>query len=139
MDFCEHIRMRPSFRAAIVACAALVGACDTAGPARPEPGDLTVTLSTPNATDHAMVLNVTGPEAPTAVEAATPDYVVHSRITGTTARVAVFGLLASGPVVRVSVPDVRRAREYTVTVQEAVDAGNTPRPTLAGYAATVKR
>ena len=125
-------------RAILVLAAALLAACDAGEPAKPLPGDLTVTLATPNA-DGALLVAVTGPGAVGAVQAAAPGAVVRTRTQGTTTTVAVFGTLAAGPLLRLSVPDVRQAKAYTATVREAADAQNAPRASLAGYALTVSR
>jgi hypothetical protein len=131
--------MKTTLRAAALVCAAFLAACDPGGPARPQPGDLTVAVATPNTDDRAMVITISGPQPPTDVQPATPDYVVHSRIVGSSARVAVFGLIANGPVLKVSVPDLRQARSYTATLVEAVDVRNVPRASTAGYTVTLKR
>lgn len=125
-------------RAALLLAAALLPACDAGAPAKPQPGDLTVTLATPN-TDGAMVVTLTGPGVASAVQAAAPGAVVRSLTQGGTTTVAVFGTLGAGPLLRVTVPDVRQAKQYTAVVREAADAQNAPRESLAGYALTVER
>ena len=129
-------------RAALLLAAALLPACGDAGaPAKPQPGDLTVTLATPNA-DAAMVVSITGPGAVGAVQAASPGAVARARTEGTTTTVAVIGAhdaLGAGPLLRISVPDVRQAKEYAAVVREAADLQNAPRASLAGYALTVER
>jgi hypothetical protein len=82
---------------------------------------------------------ITGPGAVGAVQAAVPGTVVRSRTQGTTTTVAVFGAPAAGPLLRISVPDVRLAQQYAATVTEAADTQNAPRASLAGYALTVSR
>jgi hypothetical protein len=121
-------------RAALLLAVVLVAACD-GGPAsdQPRPGDLLVSLSTPNADDRALLVSIAGPEEISAVAAASPAFVVHTRTQGTTTRVAVFGSLADGPVLRLTVPDTRRAAEYTATVLDAADGGNADRA-ATGYA-----
>ena len=130
--------MKLLLRVALLLAAALLPACDAGEPAKPQPGDLTVTLATPN-TDGAMVVSITGPGVVGAVQAAAPGAVVRSRTQGTTTTVAVFGTLGAGPLLRVSVPDLRQAKQYAAVVREAADAQNAPRATLAGYALTVER
>jgi hypothetical protein len=130
--------MKLLLRAALLLAAALLPACVADEPATPQPGDLTVTLATPN-TDGAMVVSITGPGVVGAVQAASPGAVVRSRTAGTTTTVAVFGALGAGPLLRVSVPDVRQAKQYAAVVREAADAQNAPRASLSGYALTVER
>ena len=123
----------------LLAAAAFLSACDAGEPATPLPGELTVSLATPSPADGALLVTVTGPDAASAVRAASPGSVVRTRTQGTTTTVAVFGTVAAGPLLRLSVPDVRQAKRYTATVTEAADLGNAVRPSLAGYALTVSR
>jgi hypothetical protein len=121
--------------AVLGALVALSGCKDT--PTGPKPGSLTVSLTVPGSDDRAIVITVSGPEAIGAVESANPAYVVHSRVTGNTARIAVFGNLASGPAVRVAVPDLRKALEYTVALGDVAAWTNLVRDPTTGYSATI--
>jgi len=122
---------------AIPACSGDGGGGGTE-PTPPVPGTLTVNLTTPNPDDRALRVTVNGPGFST-VTPASAAYLVHSRVSGTTARVAVFGRLGAGALVRVDVPDVNRASSYTATVTEAADSTNALRASMAGYAAAVVR
>ena len=138
---------RPLFRAAAVLAALALAACGGDGGGKPTPvdpdpvpGQLTATLATPSADDRALMLTITGPEAVTGVTAAGAGYAVFARpADATTVRVAVFGNIAAGALVRFSVPDVNRAAAYSVSVVEAADPANALRASLAGYAVTVAR
>jgi hypothetical protein len=125
-------------RAALFLAVVLLPACDAGEPARPQPGELTLTLATPN-TDGALLVAISGPAAVGTVQSASAGNVVHARTQGTTTTVAVFGSVAAGPLLRVSVPDVRQAARYTATVREAADAQNALRTSLAGYTLAVSR
>jgi hypothetical protein len=105
----------------------------------PVPGVLNVTLATPNANDRAALLTITGPAALTQLEAVGAGVVLHQRASGTTVHVAVFGPLASGGLLRFTVPDVNKAASYTVTVTEVAADTNRLRDNLAGYVTTVAR
>ena len=110
---------------------------DSTGP-KAVPGDLTATLTTPNADDRAILITITSPGT-ISPGAAGADYVVFSKtLTGKTS-VAVFGTLTTGPLVRFSVPDVGQAASYVVTVSDVADASNAPRSSLAGYSVTVSK
>lgn len=137
-DFEAKRRMKIVPRAALLLAAALLSACDAGAPAKPLPGDLTVSLSTPNV-DGALVVSITGPDAVGAVQAAASGTIVRVRTQGTATTVAVFGAVADGPLLRISVPDVRQAGRYAATVREAADDQNAPRASLAGYALAVSR
>jgi hypothetical protein len=101
------------------------------------PGTLTVRLVTPNADDGAILFDITGPAPPVDITAAVQGAVVHSRIVGNTTRVAVFGSLASGALVKFSVPDVNAAAQYTGQVTEASDRASTLRASVTGYQVTI--
>jgi hypothetical protein len=107
-------------------------------PTPPTPGALTVSLTTPNTGDRAIIVQITGPEI-AGVEAGTAGYVVHSRATAPgTVRAAVFGALGSGPLLRFQVPDVNGVAAYSASVVEVADASNALRE-IAGYTAAVAR
>lgn len=129
----------------ILGCAAVVAlaGCRSDGPSGPPPpvpGTLTVTLTTPEVDDRAILISVDGPEAVGSVAAAgTGGYTVHARTSGTSFRAAVFGKLANGPLVSFSVPDVNKLASYTATVQDVVAPDNTLRASSAGYTLKVTK
>lgn len=128
--------LRSVLRSAALAAAVLV-ACDK-GSTGPEAGDLVLRLATPHADDGALVLTVTGPEIG-AVKPAAAGLIVHSRPAGNGVKVAVFGDVAAGPVLRLTVPDVDRVSQYAATVTEAADRANAVRAGVAEYRLTVSR
>jgi hypothetical protein len=134
-----------SMRINRLAAGALLGlslaACsESSGPPVPKPGDLTLKLSLPSASDdRAMLVSISGPEAIGAITPATPGYTVFGRANGTTAKVAVFGTLTSGAAVKFAVPDINKASEYTGTVTEVSGPANELRNQLAGYSVTVAK
>ena len=101
------------------------------------PGTLTARLVTPNSDDGAILLDITGPAPAAEITAAVQGAVVHSRTNGNTTRVAVFGSLASGALLRFSVPDVNAAAQFTAQVTEASDRANALRPSATGYQITI--
>lgn len=107
-------------------------------PPTPVPGTLTVNLTTPNPDDRALLITLEG-SGVVSVSSANAAYLVHTRINGTTARVAVFGRLSAGPVLRVDVQDVNRVSTYAATVTEAADSTNALRESMTGYSAAVVR
>jgi hypothetical protein len=123
-----------------LAAAALLAACSDGGTPRPVPGELVLRLETPFADDRAMVVSVTGPEAIGPVAAARAGASVYSTAPGgTSVRVAVFGAIADGDLLRLSVPDVNRARGYAATVVEAAGPSNQSRADVSGYRVTFAR
>ena len=123
--------------------AAVLSACGDAGagvaPEAPQPGVLTVTLTTPFPDDRAMLITVSGPGEASAVADGGSGYTVHARPGGTSFRAAVFGRLSSGPLVRFTVPDVGRASAYKATIQEVVDPASNVRPSTSGYVLAITR
>ena len=103
----------------------------------PVPGTLTVRLVTPNADDGAILLELTGPAPAAEITAAGQGALVHTRANGNTARVAVFGSLGAGALVRFTVPDVNAVQQYSAQVIEASDQGSALRASLTGYQLTI--
>lgn len=122
-----------------VACAAmLLAACgDTSSPPTARPGAVIVSVARPDGLDVALMLRVTGPglDAGT-VQAVFGVQHVYARTAPGGVNVAVFGLPATAPLVRLQVPDVNRLTDYSATVVEAAAANNALR-TIAGYSVTL--
>lgn len=121
--------------------AAMVPACDVTAPIPPEPGVLTVRFGTPGNGDAAAVIDLTVPSGiqVTAVDPVSSALVVFHRAVGGRVRVAVFGDLVTGPLIRIAVPDVNAVDAYTAHVVEVSDADNALRSSLSGYTAAVIR
>ena len=121
----------------------LLPGCDSTAPHVPEPGVLTLMLTSPNTGDAAAVITVVAPadSGVSAVEAVPGqgDLIVHSRVSARTTRVVVIGALADGALVRFAVPDVQQADSYTVQLVEVADETNALRASLAGYSVSVRR
>ena len=139
--------------AAIIGAAALLGSCGggdsgtpptepTPPPAQPTvpaavPGTLTVRLVAPDTDDGAIVVEITGPVPAAEFTPAPQGAVVHARTNGNTARVAVFGSLGAGALVRFSVPDVNAVQQYSAKVVEVSDRGSALRSGVTGYQLTI--
>ncbi len=116
---------------------AACGDDDPAGPVDPGPtaGTLTVTLSTPNADDGAILLVVTGPDM-TQVATANPAlYFRHSEAPGQL-RAVFVGDIGDGDLLSFRVPDVDAVASYVPTIVELADRDNELRDS-AGYQLTV--
>lgn len=127
----------------IIAAMAITGvalACGDSGtePDTPVPGELTVQLTTPTDSEGAVVLTVTGPGL-SAVSAAGSAASAHINVSGTTARIAVFGQIQNGPVARLAVPDTRAVSSYKASVTEVADRANALRSGLTGYTVKLTR
>ncbi len=132
-----------SFRVATSASLAIwsAAACgddDSKGPIDPGPtaGTLTITLTTPNADDGAILFEVNGPDM-TQVTASNPSlYFRYSQAVGRITAVLV-GDVAAGDVLSFHVPDVDAFASYVPTVLDVAGRGNELRSSLAGYELTV--
>jgi len=125
----------------LLAGAVFLGTCGDSptAPTPPEPGTLVATLQGARPGDGALIIRVHGPGALGALTPAGTGYVLHARAAGDSARAAVFGNVASGPLFQLSVPDVHRIAEYRATVVEVSDAANALRDDVAGYTLTFAR
>lgn len=97
-----------------------------ADPMDPDPvtGTLEVRLvSAPEGT-RALLLSVTGPDAPTNFATASSSYFVYARAVEGRTGVAVFGTFEAGPLLTFVVPDVETAASYAVSVVEIADTEN---------------
>ena len=101
------------------------------------PGTLTVRLVTPFNDDGAILLDITGPAPVTDIAAAAQGVVAHARSNGNATRVAVFGSLGAGALVRFSVPDINAVQQYAVQVAEASDRASVLRSSVTGYQLTI--
>jgi hypothetical protein len=116
---------------------AACGDDDPAGPVDPVPtaGTLTVTLSTPNVDDGAILLVVTGPDM-TQVTTANPAlYFRYSEAAGQL-RAVFVGNIGDGALLSFRVPDVDAVASYVPTIVELADRDNQLRDS-AGYQLTV--
>jgi hypothetical protein len=119
----------------LAALAFCLAGCDETGSTGPNPGTLEVRLASPYADDAALVVEVTGPD----VQAVTVDSNVylHAVESATGVTVVLVGDFDVDPLVRLTVPDVRLADEYSATVLQAADRSNALRESVAEYTLTV--
>ncbi len=107
----------------------------------PVPGVLTLSLTTPNADDKALLVSVTGAgtgDSLSNVVLANSSYSMYSRNeNGRALKAAFFGNLANGALLQFNVPDVNRVASYNVAVVEAADGTNAVRTTFTGYVLTL--
>lgn len=100
----------------------------------PEPGTLSVSLTTPNTGDAGILFTVFG--TVTDVSVSGSSYTLFSRLGSGEARVLVFGNLQTGPVVTIDVPDVGAVASYSATVLDVIGRSNDVRSSHAGYEIT---
>ncbi|UCG88748.1 MAG: hypothetical protein JSW71_09510 [Gemmatimonadota bacterium] len=109
---------------------------DIGGPSSGE-GPVTVSLTTPHASDGALLVAVTGP-GPLEARPANSTYRVYWRLASAAEmRVLVLGNITEGPVFTVRVPDPRNAAAYSSTVLQVADRDNELRTSTEDYSLTV--
>jgi hypothetical protein len=107
------------------------------GPQGPTAGTLTVSLTTPNNDDGAILLTVSGPDMTQLASADASLYFRHAQA-GTTITAVLVGDVAGGDLVTFHVPDVDAAGSYSATIQQVADRSNALRGSLTGYSLTVE-
>lgn len=101
------------------------------------PGFLTLTLSTPNSNDGAILFKVTGGTIDSVASGSamvkSGSYTINASYT----RVVVAGDIVDGAVARIHVPDVSASANYTVTVEQAANRVSFAQQNLSGYSIAV--
>ena len=117
--------------AAVTAC----GGGDGGGPTKPVAGELVVTLTSPNATDGALIVRVVGP-----VTGVTPvgNYRVSLATEGNVTRAIVTGDIASGDLLRVKVPDIAQVGSYSANVEQAASRVDYALFSVSSYALALR-
>jgi hypothetical protein len=124
--------------AGLVFLAACGGGGDNAtAPSAPKPGQLAVEVTGTASDDAAALLKVYGPGPITAPVSAREGVRIETLQVADTIKVAVFADNLGGDLVRLSVPDVQRAADYTVEVLDVASTANHLRTDVSGYHGTV--
>lgn len=127
-------------RTLVLALLGGLAAAGCSGNEGPTAGELEVRLATPNTDDRAVLIRVIGARTSFAAPAGTNYRVFAPPASGDTSRVLVIapqsGHLAAGPLLRVSVPDTRKADTYLATVQDVATTSYAQR-SVSGYLLTV--
>lgn len=114
-----------------------IACSDDEEPTGPTAGTLSVTLTTPNVDDGAILFELNGPDI-SAVSVTVPAHYTHVRQDGVTLTVVVVGDIESGLIVGFDVPDISAVASYTAIVTQVADRTNELRSDLAGYDLTVE-
>lgn len=123
--------------AVAAALSVAVGCTNDSTSAAPQPGTLSIRLTTPRADDGAMTLEVSGAPIDNATAIDGSLRLFTRQADGARLVAAVVGALGNGAVVTLQVPDVGAAARYTARVLEVADRQNVLRTSLAGYTLTV--
>ena len=114
-------------------------ACDDPGSGPPQPGTLTVQFTTNVTTNRAAMIEITGPNNISAVQAVAAGVTVFSTETGKSVRAIVTGSLASGPLLRFNVEDVNRAKAFNASIVALADQSNVLRTSLSGHSLQIQK
>lgn len=114
---------------------AALGSCDSGptGGGEPTPGTLRVMLTSPNATDAAILVQLDGTEIANVVVSGAGRSAYVRSISGTRTKVVILGAVGTGELLRFDVPDSRARTTYTATVLQVADDANALRNALTGY------
>lgn len=110
---------RRRWQAALAAILIASGGCGPDGPTPPGAGDLTLSLTTPNTSDGALLLHITG--GPVTSVSGRGSLVVVGSQTASGYRVVVTGPLTNGDFATIHVPDVTQNSRYLVLVEQVAD------------------
>ena len=100
----------------------------------PPAGWLALTLTSPNA-DAGVLVSITGGTVDS-VRTTRPQLVSRA-VSETEFRLVIGGLVSSGVIAEILVPDVRRATSYTAVVHEAAAPGTYAQRAVTGYSVQI--
>jgi hypothetical protein len=119
-----------------------LGACsagaatDSAAPAGPTGGWLTLQLTTPRTDDGAVQLSVSGPQVDSVKLAGYDGFDTNN---GTQVDLVATGNITSGNIALIYVPDLSRTGEYHASVSAAASRDSYSLQTIDGYRAVLVR
>jgi hypothetical protein len=114
-------------------------ACSDPGSGPPQPGTLTLQFTTNVTTNRAAMIEITGPNNISAVQAVAAGVTVFSTEAGRTVKAIVTGTLASGPLLRFTVEDVNRVNSFNASIMELADQNNALRTSLSGHSVRIQK
>jgi hypothetical protein len=130
--------MSPLQRGALAASVGLLLACS--GTTAPVAGTLKVNLASPNnGVDGAVLLALSAPVPPVAVNAGSGLTVWGGPVTTANATLVLTGNITTGTMLTLQVDDINKVRQYTVTLQQVAQTSGHQLESLAGYSVTVTK
>jgi hypothetical protein len=116
----------------VLACG---GADNVTAPPKADPGPVNLILSTPNANDGAVLVNVAGGPVSTVVG---QGYEIAATTPGATGvRLLVRGAIVAGSVAQIDLPDRKKLAQYHVTVEQVAARSTYQQRNPAGYSVTL--
>ena len=137
----RRLRHSANTFAFVTAFAATLGSCGdppTDG-GTPTPGTLRVMLSSPNASDAAIVVRILGVGIQDPLVSGEGRTAYVRVVASGHVQVVIFGPVSSGELLRFDVPDTKQGSSYAVTVLDVSSADNTLRETPTAYTLQVLR
>lgn len=135
-----NIKLGNRSSALVVVCASLLaGGCngDKIQDPDPQPGQLTVNVSTSGSAGAAFKLTVTGKDISSPVNVGS-SHQLYTFASGNTLAAAVIGTVSAGALLKFSVPDVNQASSYSVTLNEVAGSDNALR-SLGNFSVSVSQ
>lgn len=118
-------------------CALALSACDSDPAETPTAGSLTVSISTPNPMESAMLVRITGPGISDA-RAVSTDHVLHvSDHAPGEFQAIILGDLTSGPLMRFDVPDIAALQKYSAEILQVASPNYDLREDSGQYGITL--
>jgi hypothetical protein len=128
-----NLRLLPLFAGLGIA---LVSGCSE-DPAGPTGGALDVNLASANSDDGGVLFTVSGGVIDSVTSS---DYQVYSaRLDPNTLRVIVTGNLNAGTIARLHVPDIRRASNFSITLNQVAARGSYLQRDAAAYSVSMEQ
>jgi hypothetical protein len=123
---------------AVLASAGLAcgGGEGAAGPPVPDPGPVTLILTTPNANDGMLLVSVTGGPVSGVAAQGYELAITTPGVSGVT--LLVRGSVVDGAIAQLVVPDRKKLARYRVTVQQAAARLTYGQQTLVGYSIALR-
>lgn len=116
-------------------CGAILSACGGSGNSGPVAGSLTVTYSSPNSDDGAVLFAIGGAQIDSVSLGAYTGYV--RKVNTDSVVVVVAGHPVSGALVTFAVPDKNAAASYHARITQVAQRGTYAQRALTGYGVTV--
>lgn len=122
----------------VLSLAALIGglACGSDSGTNPGPGTATVSLTTPNADDGAVLVTLTGPGVSNPQPGSSAYRLYFRVVSADELRVMVVGDLSAGVLLTLGVGAVTSIGQYSGTFVEVASRTDVLRATLTGYSLT---
>jgi hypothetical protein len=125
-------------RGALTASVGLLLACS--GTTASVAGTLKVNLASPNnGVDGAVLLVLSAPVPPVAVNAGSGLTLWGGPITTANATLVLTGNVTTGTILTLQVDDINKVRQYAVTLQQVAQTSGYQLESLAGYSVTVTK